>query len=129
MNFLITTNADYKNNFDLNKISHNKVDIYYDDNWTVGEYSLIKGTSNNYCKIEFKDSINITHNDLRDFPLFYDAESCSNFIKLDSEQKSIYKKSFKEKEKKLRRKSVYKTQLGCFALLSFLLMTGKVSSE
>ena len=52
----------------------------------------------------------------------------SNFIKLDSEQKSIYKKSFKEKEKKLRRKSVYKTQLGCFALLSFLLMTGTVSS-
>ena len=52
----------------------------------------------------------------------------SNFRKLDSEQKSIYEKSFKEKEKKLRRKSVYKTQLGCFALLSFLLMTGTVSS-
>ena len=84
MNFLITTNADYKNNFDLNKITHNKVDIFYDDNWTVGEHSLIKGTSNNYCKIEFKDSINITHNDLRDFPLFHDAVSCSNFIKLDN---------------------------------------------
>ena len=52
----------------------------------------------------------------------------SNFRKLDFEQKPIYEKSFKEKEKKLRRKSVYKTQLGCLALMSFFLMTGTVSN-
>ena len=51
-----------------------------------------------------------------------------NYLKLNSEQKSIFKKSYKEKEKKLKRKSVYKTQLGCFALFSLLLMSGNVTS-
>ena len=46
------------------------------------------------------------------------------YLKLNSKQKSIFKKSYKEKEKKLKRKSVYKTQLGCFALFSLLLMIG-----
>ena len=52
----------------------------------------------------------------------------SNYLKLNSEQKSIFKKSYKEKEKKLKRKSVYRTQLGCFALFSLLLMSGNVTS-
>ena len=48
----------------------------------------------------------------------------SNYIELDSEQKFIYKKSFKDKEKRLKRKSVYQSQLGCFGLMNILLMTG-----
>jgi len=52
----------------------------------------------------------------------------SHYRKLNAEQQSIYKKSFKEKERKLRRKSVYKTQLGCLALWIFFLMTGTITN-
>ena len=71
MNFLITTNADYKNDFDLNEITHKNFRIFFDDNWTRNEDSITKGTANNYCTVKFGDTIEITHNELRDFPLWY----------------------------------------------------------
>ena len=84
MNFLITTNADYKNDFDLNEITHKNFRIFFDDNWTRNEDSITKGTANNYCTVKFGDTIEITHNELRDFPLWYNNYTCSNFTKLDN---------------------------------------------
>jgi len=84
MNFLITTNADCKNDFDLNEITHKNFRIFFDDNWTRKENSITKGTANNYCTVNFGDTIEITHNELRDFPLWYNKHTCSNFTKLEN---------------------------------------------
>ena len=42
MNFLITTNADCKNDFDLNEITHKNFRIFFDDNWTRKENRITK---------------------------------------------------------------------------------------
>ena len=84
MNFLITNDKDYKNDFSLNEINHKNYKILFDDNWTRDNNSITKGTANNYCTIKFDDTIEITHNELRDFPLWYDEHTCSNFTKLDN---------------------------------------------
>ena len=43
------------------------------------------------------------------------------YIELDSGQKVVYENAYKNEEKKLRRKGVYYTQLGCVAILTFLI--------
>ena len=85
MNFLITSDANYKNDFNLNKITCKNFKIFFDNNWfTLRQNSISKGTSNNFCIIEFDDTIEISHNQIRDFPLSFNEHTCSNFIKLDN---------------------------------------------
>ena len=84
MNFLITNDSNYKNDYNLNEINHKNFKILFDNNWIGGNNSISKGTSNNFCTINFGDTIDITHNEVRDFPLWYNENTCSNFIKLDN---------------------------------------------
>ena len=46
------------------------------------------------------------------------------YIELDSGQKVVYEGAYKNEEKKLRRKGVYNTQLGCVAILIFVSLMG-----
>ena len=84
MNFLITNDSNYKNDYNLNEINHKNFKILFDNNWIGGNNSISKGTSNNFCTINFGDTIDITHNEVRDFPLWYNENTCSNFTKLDN---------------------------------------------
>ena len=84
MNFLITNDRDYKIDFSLNVIYHNNFKILFDDNWISANDTLSKGTANNYCTIKLGDTIEILHNEVRDFPLWFDKNTCSNFTKLDN---------------------------------------------
>ena len=84
MNFLITTNADHVNQFGLNEIQNKNHKILFDDNWIRKDNTITKGTANNYCTIKFGDTVEITHNELRDFPIWYDEQTCSNFAKLEN---------------------------------------------
>ena len=84
MNFIITNDTDYKNDFSLNEIYHKNFKILFDNNWTKNDNSISKGTTNNYCTIKFDDTIEITHNEIRDFPLWYNENTCSNFTKLEN---------------------------------------------
>ena len=45
MNFLITNDKDYKNDFSLNEINHKNYKILLDDNWTRDNNSITKGTA------------------------------------------------------------------------------------
>ena len=40
MNFLITNDKDYKNDFSLNEINHKNYKILFDDNWTRDKNSI-----------------------------------------------------------------------------------------
>ena len=62
MNFLITNDSDYKNDYNLNEINYKNFKILFDNNWHSETKSISKGTSNNFCTIKFGDTINITHN-------------------------------------------------------------------
>jgi len=84
MNFLITTDTHYQNQFDLNETRHKDLRIFYDGNWTKDIDALTKGTSNNFCEIKFTNGVSISHNEFRDFPLWYNESTCSNFVKLDN---------------------------------------------
>ena len=84
MNFLITNDQNYKNDLGLNEIYHKDFKILFDDNWIHENNSLIKGLSNNNCSIKFGDTVEITHNEIRDFPLWYNDTTCSNFTKLEN---------------------------------------------
>ena len=84
MNFLITNDKNYQNDFDLNEINHKDYKIFFDNNWTINDHSISKGLSNNHCTIQFGDTIEIEHNEIRDFPLWYDSNTVSNFTKLEN---------------------------------------------
>ena len=62
MNFLITNNANYKNDFNLNQIHYKNFKIFFDNNWKADNNSISKGTSNNFCTIKFGNTIEILHN-------------------------------------------------------------------
>ena len=51
MNFLITNDENYKNDFNLNQIHYNNFKIFFDNNWKTNNNNISKGTSNNFCKI------------------------------------------------------------------------------
>ena len=51
MNFLITNDSNYKNDYNLNEISHKNFKILFDNNWHGETNSISKGTSNNFCTI------------------------------------------------------------------------------
>lgn len=84
MNFYITVDRNYDNRFNLHKVSHKQFDIYIDQNWDISDSILQKGTTNNFCKITLGDNLKIQTNQLRDFPLWHDKSSASNFEELEN---------------------------------------------
>ena len=84
MNFYITVDRNYDNRFNLHKVSHKQYDIYLDQNWDISDSILQKGTTNNFCKITLGDNLKIQTNQLRDFPLWHDKSSASNFEELEN---------------------------------------------
>ena len=57
--------------------------LYLDNGWTKHENYFYKGFSSSWCKIYFDPVIKIESNKLRDFPIYYNNDSVSNFKKLD----------------------------------------------
>ena len=57
--------------------------IYLDKGWTKNENYFYKGFSSSWCKIYFDPIIRIESNKLRDFPIYHNNDSVSNFKKLD----------------------------------------------
>jgi hypothetical protein len=83
MNFFLTKENNYKNPFSLRCLKFDNFYFYHDEEWTIHNNSVYKGVSNNYCRLIFNgEKVIIQHNEQRDFPLWYDNRSCSNFSKL-----------------------------------------------
>lgn len=57
--------------------------LYLDKGWTKTENYFYKGFSSGWCKIYVDPVIRIETNKLRDFPIYHDKDSVSNFKKLD----------------------------------------------
>jgi len=84
MNFFITKDNNYSNNLNLNFVKHKNFNLFFDNGWEIYENKLYKGTSNNFCEIILEESIRFNHNKLRDFPLWYNNDSCTNITELEN---------------------------------------------
>lgn len=65
------------------KIRHNQI-LYLDNGWTRKENYFYKGISSSWCKIFFDPTFRIETSKLRDFPIYYNKDTISNFKKLDN---------------------------------------------
>ena len=85
MNFLCSS-KEIESPFNLTKHkTYNNWFIYLDQGWIKNENYFFKGISSSWCKIYFDPTIKIETNKLRDFPIFYNADSVTNFTKLDKQ--------------------------------------------
>ena len=57
--------------------------LYLDNGWTKHENYFYKGFSSSWCKIYVDPVIRVETNKLRDFPIYYNDNTISNFEKLD----------------------------------------------
>lgn len=64
--------------------SKNNWFIYLDKGWTKNENYFYKGFSSSWCKIYFDPIIKIESNKLRDFPIYHNKVSVTNFQQLDN---------------------------------------------
>jgi len=113
MNFFISTENNYHNNFNLNYTKIKNFHIYHDAGWIVTKNSLLKVNSQSYCKIEVTNNLKILHNDPREFPVWFDTNCCSTFTKLknylpvdgmltyDNKWHVTYKEKYFETSKKI----------------------------
>mgnify|MGYP001212301451 FL=1 len=84
MNFVCTKTDIRSPYFDLTQHkSANGWYIYLDHGWTKNDNYFYKGFSSSWCKIYFDPVIRIETNKLRDFPIYYDNDSVTNFQKLE----------------------------------------------
>lgn len=84
MNFVCTKTDIRSPYFDLTQHkSANGWYIYLDYGWTKNDNYFYKGFSSSWCKIYFDPVIRIETNKLRDFPIYYDNDSVTNFQKLE----------------------------------------------
>mgnify|MGYP001376812575 CR=1 FL=1 len=85
MNFLCST-ADIQSPFP--EIEKHKTKngwfLYLDKGWTKTDNYYYKGFSSSWCKIFVDPIVRIETNKLRDFPIYYNEDSTSNFSKLDN---------------------------------------------
>ena len=83
MNFVLTIDDRYEDSYGLSKTKFGHYALYHDDGWTISDDTAYKGTHNNFCEIVFENNkIVINHNEQRDFPLWYDDNTCTNLFKL-----------------------------------------------
>jgi len=78
MLFYISKNQKYVNELKLECKQLGKFWFYHDADWTFQNSTAVKGISNNWCKIDFTKGCKISHNEIRDFPLWYNTDSCTN---------------------------------------------------
>lgn len=78
MIFHVTKRDDYENKFGLTKHRLGEFWFYCDNGWKTEDHVASKGTTNNWCKLDFNKGCRITHNKIRDFPLWYNDHSCTN---------------------------------------------------
>lgn len=64
--------------------SRNGWNIYLDEGWSKTEDYFFKGFRTSWCKIYFDPIIRIESNKLRDFPIYYNDNTVSNFQKCES---------------------------------------------
>tara|TARA_R100000027_G_scaffold67528_1_gene66700 strand:+ start:656 stop:1699 length:1044 start_codon:yes stop_codon:yes gene_type:complete len=84
MLFYISTDENYGNALNLQRKRLGKFWFYHDSDWTFNDATARKGISNNWCEIDFSKGCKISHNKIRDFPLWYNTNSCTNIEKLEN---------------------------------------------
>jgi hypothetical protein len=63
---------------------NNGLNLYLDKGWTRTDDYFYKGFRSSWCKIFVDPIFRIETNELRDFPIFYDNDTVSNFTTLDN---------------------------------------------
>ncbi len=84
MLFYISNKQDYNNNLNLECKKFDDFWFYHDTGWIINDKKVKKGTSNNWCEINFANGVQIKHNEIRDFPLWYNENCCSNIETLEN---------------------------------------------
>lgn len=83
MNFHCTRSSFGDDQYDLNKNDiGNGWQLFLDDGWTEQSGVFYKGIGSSWCRIHTDTHVHIETNQLRDFPIYHDDDSVSNFIKL-----------------------------------------------
>ena len=78
MNFVCSTSKQ-KNVLGLVEHKFNDNHIYLDTGWSREDDYFFKGISSSWCKIYFDGAVRIETNKFRDFPIYHDNASVSNF--------------------------------------------------
>ena len=78
MNFICSTSKQ-KNVWGLVEHKIGSAHIYLDTGWIQKDDYFFKGISSSWCKIYFDGTLRIETNKFRDFPIYHDGTSVSNF--------------------------------------------------
>lgn len=84
MLFYISTDQNYPNALNLQCKRLGSFWFYHDSDWTFENLTATKGVSNNWCEIDFSKGCKINHPKIRDFPLWYNKNSCTNVERLEN---------------------------------------------
>lgn len=105
MNFYFSKTKKYFSNFIEHQLEKDYY-LYLDKGWIKDSDFFFKGTHNSWCKINCKPRIIVETNKFRDFPIYYNEQSFTNFqilenilpvdgvIEFDQTVKTTYKKNF-----------------------------------
>jgi hypothetical protein len=80
MNFICSSTRQ-KNLWGLDEHNFNDNHIYLDTGWIQKDDYFFKGISSSWCKIYFDGPIRIETNKFRDFPIYHNGTSVSNFYR------------------------------------------------
>lgn len=84
MNFYFSTKKVDLSFYNLKKhIINNKYYLYLDNDWVEEKNYFYKGTNLSWCKIFKVPEIKFETNNLRDFPIYYNKDTISNFFRLE----------------------------------------------
>ena len=85
MNFVCSLTDIRSPYFDLTKHkTENGWSLYLDRGWTKTDNYFYKGFSGSWCKIYVDPIVRIETNKLRDFPLYHNTDTVSNFLQLEN---------------------------------------------
>ena len=84
MLFYVSTDQNYPNPLNLQSKKLGSFWFYHDTDWTFENLTATKGVSNNWCEIDFSKGCRINHPQIRDFPLWYNKNSCTNVERLEN---------------------------------------------
>ena len=82
MLFYISNIKDYHNHLNLQCKKFGDFWFYHDTDCIISGKHAKKGIVNNWCEINFSGGVHIKHNKIRDFPLWYNENSCTNISPL-----------------------------------------------
>ena len=78
MLFYISKKKEYNNSLGLECRQLGDFWLFHDRGWIIDGDTARKGTSNNWCLLDFSKGLTISHNNIRDFPLWHGNDSVSN---------------------------------------------------